>query len=440
MSSQTAPPQRTGVVRQSILASILVIGLGALSMGACDDAITSAEARRLVASSGPELAIAWNGLGYEIAYAEDEFLTFKGQRALAMMHLAMHDALQAVAPIYETYAYEARQPEADPFVAAAQAASDILLAVYPDRQDAIEAELEVWLAGASDETARERGRETGAASARALLGARADDGWDEAGSYAFRESPGEYRTTPPWEGFTLQPGFRYARPFTFDDPARFRPATPPALDSREYADALAEVRTHGDSSSTVRSDDQTGYAVWWMEFSESAVGRLVRRLLAERKPTLWDANRMLAHMYTALYDGYVSNWDSKYEFNHWRPYTAIREAGAGGSPATEPDPDWVPLRATPPFPEYASAHATGCAVAYEVATRFFGDDVGFENTSLTAPPGMTVRTFSSFRAAAAECADSRIQLGWHFRYSTEAGLEAGRRIAHHVMDTMLATR
>jgi hypothetical protein len=79
-------------------------------------------------------------------------------------------------------------------------------------------------------------------------------------------------------------------------------------------------------------------------------------------------------------------------------------------------------------------------VAYEVATRFFGDDVAFENTSLTAPPEMPSRSFASFRAAATECADSRVRLGWHFRYATEAGLEAGRKVANHVMDSTLQPR
>jgi hypothetical protein len=49
----------------------------------------------------------------------------------------------------------------------------------------------------------------------------------------------------------------------------------------------------------------------------------------------------------------------------------------------------------------------------------------------TAPPQVQTRTFESFGAAAAECADSRVRLGWHFRYATDAGLELGRHIAKH---------
>jgi hypothetical protein len=177
-----------------------------------------------------------------------------------------------------------------------------------------------------------------------------------------------------------------------------------------------------------------------MEFAESSVGRLARKLLAERDVDLWSANRVLAHLYVALFDGYVSNWDSKYEYNHWRPYTAIREAASDGNPATVADPDWIPLRTTPPFPEYASAHATGCAAAYEVMAETFGDSTPFENSSLTAPAGMPTRAFSGFREAAAECGDSRVRLGWHYRYAVDAGLESGRAVARHVLGTTLSPR
>lgn len=423
----------------SIFGVSVAVALAALAANCADPAGADAPTD-VVAATGPDLAIAWNQLAYEIAYAEDGFLTFKGQRAIALMHLAVHDALQAVVSVYSPYGLDAREPDADPLSAAAQAAHDVLLASYPDRYERLGVELRRWRERASGAAARELGARVGAASAQTLLTSRADDGYDTEGTYTFTDGPGHYRTTPPWDGFTLQPGFRFAKPLSFDDRARFRPAPPPPLDSPAYAEALNEVRAQGDSLSTSRTADQTGYAVWWMEFAESSAGRLVRRLLDERGPDLWAANRMLAHMYVALYDGYISNWDSKYEFDHWRPYTAIRGAAEDGNAATSPDPDWRPLRPTPPFPEYASAHATGCGAAYEVAARFFGDEVAFENSSLTAPSTMATRAFTSFRAAADECADSRVRLGWHFRYATDAGLAAGRTIARHVMDTILAER
>jgi hypothetical protein len=52
----------------------------------------------------------------------------------------------------------------------------------------------------------------------------------------------------------------------------------------------------------------------------------------------------------------------------------------------------------------------------------------------TAPPGMPTRGFRRFSEAAAECADSRVRLGWHFRYSTDAGLALGRAVADYVAE------
>ena len=106
---------------------------------------------------------------------------------------------------------------------------------------------------------------------------------------------------------------------------------------------------------------------------------------------------------------------------------------------TTPDPGWESLRPAPPFPEYASAHATGCAASMEVLERAFGKDVSFTMTTTTAPPGMPTRSFTSFRHAARECADSRVRLGFHFRYATEAGLTLGWRVAKYTIRHSLET-
>jgi hypothetical protein len=163
------------------------------------------------------------------------------------------------------------------------------------------------------------------------------------------------------------------------------------------------------------------------------VNRLARRLAAGRDLHLWAAARLFAHMAMALYDGYVAVWDSKYTYNHWRPFTAILAADDDGNHRTTPDPAWEPLRPTPPFPEYVSAHAAGCAASFGVLASTFGPHVTFTMATTTAPPEMPTRTFASFAAAARECADSRVQLGWHFRYATDAGLDLGERIARHVV-------
>jgi PAP2 superfamily len=379
-----------------------------------------------------EVVAIWNRLAHDLALAEDQFLTFKGQRALAMMHLAMHDALNAIVPIYEPYVYSGAEPRiAHPVAAAAQSAHDVLLSQYPGQSGALAEQLGRTLSEIPNSTLRSRGIDLGRAAAAAVLAARADDDWDLPGTYEFKPGPGRYQTTPPWNGFVAQPGFRFAQPFALEYPHQFRPPPPPPLQSAAYARALREVQEYGATDSTRRTEDQTAYAVWWMEFAEGSVNRLARQLVDDRDVPLWTAARLFAHIGVSLYDTYVATWDSKYVYDHWRPYTSIRAADTDENPRTTADPAWEPLRPTPPFPEYVSAHAAACGASFGVLEHTFGRRVSFTMQTTTAPPGMPTRTFRNFRSAAAECADSRVRLGFHYRYATDSGLALGKRIARY---------
>ena len=250
--------------------------------------------------------------------------------------------------------------------------------------------------------------------------------------YEFRTGIGEYQTTLPWNGFVLQPGFRDTTPFGLQSPAQFQPPPPPAIDSAAYAAAYNGVQDYGRVDSTVRTPDQTGYAVWWMEFTEGSMNRLARQLVTDGHTPLWQAARMFALLNMSMFDGYVASWDAKYHYNHWRPYTAIRKAGSDGNPATKPERTWEALRPTPPFPEYVSAHSTVCNTSFEIFKRTFGDNTAFTMETTTAPPDTPTRSFRRLSQASAECADSRVLLGFYFRYATDQGMRLGHRVARHL--------
>jgi hypothetical protein len=380
-----------------------------------------------------QIVIEWNARAYESAFAEDQFNSFKGQRAHAMMHLAQHDALNGIERRYYQYLPGKRRPHklaphADPRAAAAQSAHDVLLSQYPKDAAALDALLVQHLAKIPEGAGKDAGRELGRRAAASIVAARAGDDMLAEGSYTFATGAGTYQTTPDWKGFVAAPALGDARPFFLHFGAQFRPAPPPALSSREYAATVEEVRRFGAADSKVRTADQTAYALWWMEFAEGSVNRLARRLAADAQLDLWDTARLFALLDASLMDSYVAVWDSKFHFNHWRPYTAIRAAA---------DPDWESLRPAPPFPDYVSAHAAGCASAFRVLEEFFPGTKAFTMDSKSAPPGMPTRSFASFRAAAHECGDSRVRLGFHFRYATDAGERMGRDIAEHVIATRL---
>jgi hypothetical protein len=382
------------------------------------------------------VVVDWSQEAYEIAFAEDSFRTFRGHRAFAMMHLAMHDAVNAATPVYAPYAFRRRDLLANPVAAAAQAAHDVLLSQYPRAAARLAARLHRTRGTSQARGLADRSVALGRATARAVLEQREGDGWSVQGRYEFHDAPGDYRTTPPWDGFVVQPAFRSTRPFTLTSPSQFRPGKPPTLESSEYAESVNEVRRLGARESRHRTADQTAYAIWWMEFAEGAVNRLARRLVTEQKLSLAEAARLFALLNAALFDTYVAVWDSKYEYNLWRPFSAIRLASTDGNPATDADTSWVPLRPTPPFPEYVSAHAAACAVTFDILGRLLGDRP-FAMETITAPPDMPLRHFPGFHDAARECADSRVQLGFHFRFGTNAGLVLGNRIAAHVVENHL---
>jgi membrane-associated phospholipid phosphatase len=343
--------------------------------------------------------------------------------------------------------------QADPVAAVAQAAYRVATDQYPERREKFDAELTRWLESVPAGTERARGAALGAAAAERILAARRDDGWDNEGQYRWQpRAPGVYAGFPEHsgtpEGFVFGAGWATVRPFVLEGTDRFRVPPPPAVDSEAYARAFAEVRELGRHRSPSRTPDQTHLALWWKEFVESSHNRLARELVAAGELDLWEAARLFALLEASLFDGYVAVFANKFHYNHWRPYTAIRRADDDGNPWTDAEPEWTNAhRHTYAFPSYPSAHGTACASAMTVLASVFGDAFPFTMTtravdaagpfSEKVPMDPPTRSFPSFSAAARECALSRVYLGIHFRYDSEAGTGLGTTIGRYVVDRAL---
>ncbi|NNF28139.1 MAG: vanadium-dependent haloperoxidase [Gemmatimonadetes bacterium] len=404
-------------------------------------------------STGPgasaEVVTSWNARILEIGESVDGFLTLKGVRTAAMAHLAMNDALAAIQPRYEPYTWRGRAENADPVEAASEAAYAVALAQYPDFAAELTDERARWTAtvgaGPPDDV--------GTAAARAVLARREGDDWNVDAAYQWHPmGPGvyaefnEHSGTP--EGFVFGAGWAIAVPFALDDPGQFRSPPPPAIDDPEYARAFNEVKAVGAAQSEMRTEDQAHLAMWWKEFVEKSHNRLARELTKKEELDLWDAARLFALLNASIFDGYVASFDAKFHYNHWRPYTAIRWASNDGNPATEEDPTWTNLHDhTYAFPSYPSAHGTVCAAAMTVMEDAFGQAYPFDMTirevdsrgplseKVTMDPA--VRSFRSFYDAAMECSFSRVYLGIHFRYDSDAGTELGLNVGRQVLERLL---
>lgn len=403
--------------------------------------------------SGTDLIVAFNDKLLQIADEEDGFLTLKGVRAATMMHLAIHDALNAIDRHYAAYLYENADAEGNSIAAAAEAAYSVASDQYPEQSPLFQAEREKWLAGIEDEQGVREGLDVGAASAAAVLAVRADDRWNSEVEYTWHPmAPGvyaeftEHSGTP--EGFIFGAGWATAKPFVLPAPDHFRASPPPEIANTAYAKAFEEVKIVGADNSTVRTEDQTHQALWWKDFAERSHNRLARQILVERDLDMHAAARLMALLNVGIFDAYVSVFENKFHYNHWRPYTAIRWMADDGNAQTEPQADWTNTHGhTYAFPSYPSAHGTACAAAMSAFAEVLGNEVAFTMTTREVdvagpfsgkmPMDPPDRHFAAFSDAAMECALSRVYLGIHFRYDSIAGNELGTDIGMHIKENAL---
>jgi hypothetical protein len=422
----------------STLFRILPISLIAASAG-----LVAAGGARHVTSPPPDAAesqliLDWNRFAQQIITADNGYVNpLPATRALAAMHLAMHDALNAVVPRYATYAKPGRDEQADPAVAAAQAAHDVLATMYPKQKPALATYLAQYLSDAGVGPGVTKGVALGKRAAADIIAARADDGSVAEEPYSEGRAPGGYRFVPGFD-FVSMPHWRNVKPFALTSPSQFRVKPPPALASAKYAHAFEEVKRKGARKSDARTLDESHYAAFWYELSDIGWNRIARVVSREHPQDLWTTARTFALLNAALADSYIAGWDSKMHYDFWRPISAIRLAADDGNRATAPDAAWEPFLTTPPVQDYPSTHSVlGAAAATVLAHAFGRDDVGFTFASLSADPANPVRTFESFSAAARENAESRVMAGIHFRFAIEGGLALGQDIGRYAVKTLL---
>jgi hypothetical protein len=374
----------------------------------------------------------WNVIALR-AHAAAGLLAVPRTRVLAIVHVAVHDAINAIDRRAEPYAFDMRAvASASPEAAVAAAAYTVLSALVPSQQAALNAAYADSLRPVADGPAKDRGVAVGALAAQHILWLRQNDGSDAIVPYTPGNDLGVWRPTPPAFAPALFTEWGHVTPFALNSAVQFRGKGPLSLTSRRYGRDVEEVRMLGSATSAVRTGDQTEIALFWVEPSVDGWSRIARIVSADAHLDLWRNARLFALITLAMADAYIAQFDEKFHYNFWRPITAIQQAEIDENPLTVGDPTWTPLRPTPSFPEYSSAHAAVGAAAAETLKRFFGsDDIAFSTTSPTA--GNAVRTFTGFRHAARENGVSRIYVGFHFRHSVEDGLKMGRRIGRFVV-------
>jgi hypothetical protein len=399
------------------------------------------------ASAKTDVVIDWNITALALSDPPAELGRPSQMRQLAMVHTAMHDAINAILGKYEVYAVKAPAlPGASPEAAAASAAYAVLIRLFPsaEAKATLDARLAASLAGIPDGASKTDGITVGEFVGKGIFDLRASDGFNAPGSYVFQTAPGAFQTPPQLSPNTppYRPQMCCVTPFVLKSPSQFRNPGPPALNSAAWARDYNELRSLGAANSTVRTAEQTAIAHFWIEGSIVTWNRIARIVAADKGNSMAENARLFALLNLSLVDGFVASWDTKFHYNFWRPVTAIRAGDTDGNPNTDADSSWTPLVATPNHPDYNSGHAVFCGAGAEVLKGFFGTDnvkFSFRTASSKDPEGQT-RSYQTFTEAAKQCGDSRVWNGFHSRSAVVDGLEQGRQTGLYVFNQALRTR
>ena len=367
--------------------------------------------------------------------------TIHPTRSFAMMHAAIYDAVNAIDRTHKPYLIRLSgvPRSASQDAAAAAAAHDVLVALYPNFQSTLDSQLQTSLAPIPEGADKSVGLQVGKTVAAQILALRKDDGSDaQPIPYVFGTAPGDYQSTPP--NFPKQPQFTHwslVTPFALERASQFRPGPPPALTSDTYSDEFNEVKTLGIANGTASTPDQALTGRFWNGAIQNYWNEISQTAAPAHNLTTAESARLFALLNLALADEVIAFYDAKYFYNFWRPVTAIRSAATDDNPDTAADPNWLPeVGNTTPDPSYPGAHAVISASGAAVLISFFGRDRFEFAVTSEVMPGVQ-RSFNRISDAEEEATLSRIFAGVHFRTDLTVGNRLGAEIADFVVDNFL---
>ncbi len=362
-------------------------------------------------------------------------------RSFAILHAAIYDAVNTIDGTHRPYLVRLSgvPRDASQEAAAAAAAHQVLVALYPGVQAALDAALQQSLAQIPDGNDKADGIRIGQTVADRILALRSNDGSNAKPiPYVFGTAPGDYQSTPP--NFPPQPQFTHwsrVTPFALERASQFRPGPPPALASDTYSDAFNQIKSLGIVNSTTATADEALTGRFWNGAIQNYWNEISQTFSVAHGLTTAQSARLFALLNLSFADDVIAFYEAKYTYNFWRPVTAIRAADTGINPETVADPNWLPeVGKTAPDPSYPGAHAVISASGAEVLISFFERDHAEFRVTSEVLPGVQ-RSFTSISAAAEEATLSRIFGGQHFRFDLTTGQRLGRDVADFVVDNFL---
>jgi hypothetical protein len=374
----------------------------------------------------------WNEIMLATIAAQNSFAQ---ARFAAITQLAVFESINAISGDYTPYlGSNTAPPTASKEAAAIAAAHRVLRNYFPDQANRLDMDRVRALAALPDDAARSAGVTVGEATANKVIARRVDDGSQTLMEYTSVSFPGYWQPTPAAFAPATLLHWGKVTPFGILSPYQFPVKPPPALTSPQYRRDYNEVKQVGDAMSTVRPQNRSDIARFVAMTSPVQVwNRVAVQLIAQNEGSLTANARTLALLNMAINDSSVTVFAVKYFYQTWRPVTAIRAGDTDGNPRTEPNPAFTPLIATPSFPGYPSAHASGSNAARYVLERIFGRGRHVITLVNAALPGVTLN-YTKLQQICDDIDDGRVYGGSHFRFDQEEGAALGQRVGRCVMN------
>ena len=369
----------------------------------------------------------------------------QGMLDVALVHVAVHDAIQSIEKRYEPYHFQLKDAKGSRTAAAVAAAHGVLVSIYPTQASTLDAKYFDYLAqhGLSGDP----GLVVGEKAAANIVPLRRATPSPAAPPFVGSNEIGKWRPTesfigtppaPPSFSPMVTPWLGTTEPFTLTSPRRFRAPPPPALDSARYWQDYEEVKAMGALNGSARTAQQTDLAYFYNDNFFAQWNRVLRGVAQQRVDKIGDSARLFALANMASADALITCWDSKRAYAFWRPLTAIREGASDGNSFTVADTTWQPLVNTPNYPDYTSGANSLVAAMTRTLEMFFGSDRGpLEVTSLHPLAVKKTRVYARFSDAADDVVEARIYLGIHFRFADTTARKQGTKVAEHAFDHFL---
>jgi hypothetical protein len=384
-----------------------------------------ATAAQPVGNDDPAVITRWNAVAVAtIPPNPAAFLNY------AFVHLAMYNAVNGITGEYQLYQWHVMGPrKASPEAAAAVAAHRILTTYFPAATATLDAELAESLANIPNGVRKDQAMRYGLRAADQIIALRTGDGRGAAVTVPVGDAAGEWRPTPPGFGAMATPWLGGVKPLAVRSLTQFEPGAPPALGTQLYRDELEEVRLLGAIDSATRTADQTLTAQYFAEIPFGPMEAVLRDLVTRHALDISESARVMAATNTSIADAIGTAWNAKLKYVWWRPIQAIREINDDGDDATTPDPEWLPLITTPPYPEWPSGL---CSVIGAITTTLESTNGQLDIFIPSATKG--TRHFTSKASLDQTAVEARIWSGVHFRSSDEKAIEIGTNVTSYVLD------